>query len=304
MSTLALDITTIFYALNDLEKEFLGKNRSWIGEKGNREQEVFIGHYNELNKFLPRLNRPIAKASIYFEELDGLLEEHGYSKMFQHSFAGIGVVSILRILIEWFEVRNVRLCTIQGCDGTKYSGFEIPLNGRYIYKLPDDRLLVCLKTKSGDFLWLTTMPRQPDYPRDILTRAFEDMNNIKSNRLVGMNRLYSTVRIPDIYVETQPNISFIQGIRTKDSYGTAYNIIEAYQELRIEMNKEGARIELKEELRTLLTMATKDASEGPSPLIVNKPFLGWLTQKGALPLPLAIFYADYDSWKEVDSLES
>jgi hypothetical protein len=58
------------------------------------------------------------------------------------------------------------------------------------------------------------------------------------------------------------------------------------------MNEEGARARVATGISML-----RSASFAPVKLIFNRPFYGWFTQEG-IELPMAVFYADFDSWTE------
>lgn len=60
------------------------------------------------------------------------------------------------------------------------------------------------------------------------------------------------------------------------------------------MNEKGARARV---VTGIVMLKGIMPMERPKPLIFDRPFYGFFLQDG-VPIPLACFYADYDSWKE------
>ncbi len=290
MKTQAIDVTTIWHALNKLERVFLGANRIW-GTK-NQQQVVVFELYRRYKEVLNRLNYLKAEASTDWRELNHFLTENGFNEMFTGPLGGIGAVSILDMLVEWLEKANH--CEIYGYDGQTHVGFEIPEIGRDVYKVEGlNSPLARIKTKSGDSLWLTMPTKEPNGPLDMIGVAFTTMAaNLEPAKNI------TTVKLPEVDFDIKPDISFLCGADTHDTSGQYWYIDQAYQQFKLRINRDGAHVKV----ATGISMR-KGISMGPSPLIFNKPFIGWFTQKDT-NLPIAIFYADYDCWKAVEDLRS
>ena len=80
--------------------------------------------------------------------------------------------------------------------------------------------------------------------------------------------------------------------------GQWWYIDQAFQQFMLRMNEKGARAKV----ATGIAMR-KGGPLGPAVLHIDRPFVGWFTQQGAPELPIACFYADYDSWRKVASLD-
>jgi hypothetical protein len=286
---MAIDVATIFYAINQLEKDFLGINRYW--NTYNVDQKVVFELYQQYKNVLGSLKNLKAKASIDWEVLNKYLTDNGFDKMFSGPLEGIGAVSILDMLVEW--LKRAEICNIYGNDGQFHVGFEIPVNGRDAYIINGNNV-VRLKTKSGDSLWLTMPEKAPNYLMSLVRIAFTTMSQEHMS-----DHLVTTVRVPEIVFDIKPDISFLVCSDTHDANGQYWFISQAYQQFKLKMNRKGARVQV----ATGLAMRKGGAmADEPQPLVFNRPFVGWFTQTAAPLLPIAIFYADYNSWQGTESL--
>ncbi len=288
MATQAIDVTTIFHALHTLENAYLGADRKW-GTK-NQNQIVVFELYRQYKGMLSALANLKAKASTDWEELNRFLTDSGFDPMFNGPLEGIGVVSILDMLIEW--LKQAALCEIYGRDNRTHAGFEIPQGGHTVFTVEGSQV-ASLLTKSGDKLWLTMPNTTPTSPMDLIRIAFTTMS--KGHSRVGN---ISTVQVPEVDFNMKPDISFLVGADTHDESDQYWYISEAYQQFMLRINKEGARVKV----ATGMAMRKGIDLDEPRPLVFNRPFIGWFTQVSAPRLPIAIFYADYDCWKKAGNL--
>jgi len=306
MSTKALDVTTIFHALETLEKRvklqsgfqnsvvdmktYLGSGREWSTD--SPEQEWAFGLYRRFYDVLGRLHSLKSKASTDWEVLNAYLVANGFDKMFDGPLDGIGAVSILDMLVEWLHTAT--LCDIYGMDRSTYPGFKIPVAGVEIYQVEGfDMPLARLATKSGDPLWLLMVEKEPATPIDAAKTAFAAIGALRE-----LDRRFAGVEVPMVDINIKPDISFLCGANTTAADGQWWYIDQAFQQFVFKMNERGARAKV----ATGIAMR-KGVSFGPTVLHINRPFVGWFTQQGVPDLPIACFYADYDSWKQVASLD-
>jgi len=228
---------------------------------------------------------------------------NGFAPMFDGPLDGIGVVSILDMLVEWLE--RAKLCTIHARNGNTYLGFEIPKAGCKIYTIKQNNEqipLVQLKTKSGDSLWLL----QKNFSQ--VVKEFDWENRSKSEQLLGLVHIaglamelprkslsgISAIKIPEIDFDIKPDIGFMRGVNTHDKKGQSWFVSVARQQFKFHMNREGARAKVAVSIGITRGL-TLDKSK---PLIFKEPFIGWFTQADVPKIPLAIFAPDYDSWKK------
>lgn len=289
MATKAVDIVTIFHALNVLENNFLGKDRVWKTDNDFqwRVFELYTSHKEKLGK----LKGLKALASKDWRELNRFLVKNQFDPMFE-PFVGIGAASILDMVVEW--LKKASTCQIYA-NQREYPGFEIPKGGHIVYDPSgtDFRWVAALATKSGGALWLALPEKQPEDELALINMAFSAMSGILRPR----NDI-STVQIPEIDFDIKPDLQKICGAETYDQKGKYWFISQAKQQFKLRMNKEGAHVKV----ATAIAME-RGISFGPHPLIINRPFMGWFTQPGAPSLPLAIFYVDYDCWKKAGDLK-
>src|SRR5512146_1506006 len=108
MTTQAIDVVTVFHALEALENSFLGRDRAW--RTGNTLQTVVFELYKRNKGLLSKLTGLKAKASVDWMELNNYLTANKFDPMFDGPLNGIGAVSILDLLVEW--LKEARVCEI------------------------------------------------------------------------------------------------------------------------------------------------------------------------------------------------
>lgn len=290
MATRALDVVTVAHAINTLEKEFLGPDRKW--QVSNSEQERFFRIYLEMVSYLPQITGLKAKASMKYEELNRFLTSERFAPMFRpfDPKMGIGVVSILDKFVKWLEGKAT-LAKVYGPIGKEYPGFSLSASGVTIYSVGGGYLAQLL-TKSDDTLWLF-LPPEKSYDSfskglDLVEKAMALVRGDKQP-----TNLYAGALIPKVDFNIKPDISWLLKASTFDKSGQYWFVDQAFQQFKLRMNEEGARA------RVATGVAVMRASVVATPprLIFDRPFLGWFTQKG-IPVPMAVFYADCDSWRE------
>lgn len=276
MATKAIDIATIFYAFYTLEKELFSDD--W--RACNQEQSVVLKLYQHNRDRLDKLRNLKSKVSIDWKILNLFLAENGFDEMFSESLGGIGVVSILDMFIKW--LRRASDCEIRGQNQQNYIGFEISDCSVF---LDGNRQVAQLKTKSGDLLWLT-MAENETTEMDLLHIAFDAMAKVYVSDCHAI-----TIKVPELEFDIKPNLDFLTGVGIQSQY-----ISQVYQQFKLRINREGARVKVATGMETRMAslMAIKH-------LVFNRPFVGWMTQSAVPHLPIAIFYADYESWRSCSS---
>jgi len=285
MGTKALDVATLFHALDTLEKNSLGPNRKW--DLTNKEQKRIFSLYSEYKKIIPLINNLKAKVSTDWKVLNNFLQSENFDPMFDKPFDGLGVVSIIDKLIKWIG-GTAEIMTINS-DGKNFPGFEIPKEGVEIVQVHGyNEPLAILKTSSENKLYLMMVDEPNLSALDIVEMAFSIMQVKKSG---------STLKgaiIPKIDFNIKPDISFLCGANTLDKNNEYWFIAQAMQQFKFRMNEEGARGKVATGIEA---DRGDDSMEQPQELIFDNPFIGWFIQ-GDIPVPIAVFYADKNSWKE------
>src|SRR3989337_4119247 len=288
MSTQAFDAVTIFKCLAQLEAQFLGENREW--EPQNDEQERLFTLYQQMKDYLAQIRGLKAKGSKFYTELNDFLVEEGFSPMFQpfNPEDSVGVATVLDKMVEWFV--EAELVNITAQNGREYPGFEIPKQGVSIYTT-NYGTLAELYTKSEDTVWLLLpTANQPDL---LGFNLFETAVKVMSEE-GSINHHFSGIQIPKVDLDVTPDLNFLLRARTFDTNDVPWRVTQAFQRFKFRMNENGARAKV----TTGIAVTMEAFFAKPDPLILDRPFLGWFTQKGLELLPMAVFWADYDSWKE------
>lgn len=284
MASMALDFTAIAHALLEFVKE-IPSIEEW--RPVNDDQAEFLVWYAANRWQLEQLTGLTAKASKDFRALNELLTEHGFKPQFDESMDGVGVVSILDMLVEWLV--DCKTTTIMRYDSEgrqqAHPAFQVPADGTMIYDAEEyDHPLVHLRTKSGHGLWLMEMP-EPKDDFDLVERA----RQMLTARTERSTRWTAGVTVPMLEIQLEPDLDWLLGMRAVHD---GWFIAQAAQEFKLRANEKGARVKV----ATSLTMV-RGMSYEPQPLVFRKPFIGCFTQPGHGDLPLAVFWADYDSWR-------
>lgn len=285
LKTKGLDVITIFKCLDQLEQDLLGKGRKW-GSK-NKEQRKILSLYVKYKGLLQEITGLKAKSSDNADVLNKFLTDEKFAPMFKPFKPDeFGVVSILDKMVKWLE-GVAKLVSIHGLDGNTYPGFEIPDGGVNIYRTTEG-LLAKLGTKSNDNLWLLlpTLDREID-EIGMIKLAFDVMS-----QQLDYSGDYAGAQIPKIDFDLKPDISWLVGADTNDEKGQYWFVAQAYQQFKMRMDETGARVKVATGLGVM-----RGISRVPAKLIFNRPFYGWWTQKGLEELPMAVFCAGYDCWK-------
>jgi hypothetical protein len=289
--TYGIDVITIFYALLTLEREFLGVDRIWKPLMDPHQRRLLELYYM-YKPYVDKLRDLKAKASPDWQVLNEYLKESGFDPMFEQPLDGIGVVSILDKLVQWLEKGDP--CQIAAPKGN-FPGFKLGKKNFQVYAIPGQKSpLIEIATQSEDKLFLMMSERTHDS-----VSIFDFALGMMMTRKMVENG-YSSVQIPKIDFDIKPDITFLMGVNTVDEQNADWHITQAKQQFKFRMNESGARAKV----ATGLGISRGISFNAPQPLIFDRPFYGWFAQSGSV-LPLAIFYADYDAWKEpAGSLET
>lgn len=273
MATKAIDMATILKALFALREEHLIGCGGW--RAGNENQRYVLDLFEEHGRVVSNLN-----------DLNCSTRVEG---------TRIIVEALLDKSVKWLE-GNAKSETIkvktseypafilkQGCSVFKVAGFENPL--------------LMVKTKNGDNLWMMMVEKEFE-GMDLVHEAFE----IIKNRGLRHPEYISSpdAIIPKVDFNLEPDISFLIGASTSGG-GESWVIDEAKQKFKFRMNEEGARAVVESRLGVLGCCIDSDIRKRI--ITIDKPFIGFFTQ-GNYNFPLAIFYADFDSWKNAGKLRA
>ena len=284
---MALDLVTMGHALDALEQRFL-RGCTWDGLYAH--QNRFLNWWRENRDHISLLEGLKSFASTDANELNKFLTDHGFEPNFTPLGPdGIGAASILDMLVEWVvsaQITTLRARQLPGHDWSIFPAFQVPSQGVILYEVEgSDSPLVELLTKSGDSLWIM----MSDKPRHELDLALRAQDILKRPRQLTSS--WDGVVVPKIDLRLEPDLSWMLGV-TALQPGGSFVVDQAFQQFRLRMNEQGARAKVATgfgmERGVMFTL---------EPLQIDRPFIGFFTQKG-LRLPIAVFYADFDCWRE------
>ncbi|HAV11703.1 MAG TPA: hypothetical protein DCX32_04170 [Candidatus Moranbacteria bacterium] len=269
MPTTALDLATIIKAFLELESRGFPKGGDWTVV--NDLQREVLGLFEE-----------------YHDRIAALRDLEG-SADFEPPMS-IKVTTVLDKTVRWLEgiaekSRAIRKGSVdypafrltQGCSVFEVEGFSGPL--------------LVVETKNGDKLWIMMTDVQSD-GMEMVRTAFRLLGSKKEHHSEYVH--YPDAVIPKVYFNLRPDISFLLGAGALKG-GYSWVINRAEQKFKFRMNEEGARARVE----TSLGLFGCSIREKPrkKTIEIDRPFIGFFTQADS-GFPMAVFYADYDCWKE------
>lgn len=269
MATKALDVATILHALKKMEDELFLGYPGWY-------------HHNSVQEWLlPMLSDETRRGQIgKIRDITGVAILEGLS---------INLISVLDKTVRWKQgIANPEEIFK---NGKKYPAFKLKKGCRVFRAegLGDDPVLV-IETKSGDLLYIM-MAEEEKTGINLVKKAFRIFEAEKKSH---EEYVWSpSAIIPKVDFELFPEIDFMLDA-CKIGRGVSWSIVKASQEFSFRMNEEGARARVKTEM--IVMGCCVSAPIRKEFIIIDKPFIGFFVQPG-VDIPLAVFYADYDSWK-------
>lgn len=309
MTSKVLDLATMAHALNELcDDAFLG-DCEWNGITD--EQQEFLSWYAAHRHEIGKLTDLEALASTDYAELNQFLASHGFSPMFE-PFAGVGVASILDMLMEWIveghkitmrrplpsiqppatdkDIYGRPIYSESVASWEDYPAFRLGSDAADLYNAPGFQHPVArLHTKTDHSLWLM--------------KAGEPVSGVALNRLAQQvlageltpSREWTVgVTVPMLEMDIRADISWMIGMNTVSTTGEKYLIEQAFQQFKLRANDQGARVKV----ATGFGFAVSACGPLPKPYVFDEPFVGFFTQPGHDTLPMAAFWADTDVWQE------
>ena len=297
MSTGNCPYTTV--AALDAAKKFLGANPGWKGV--DYVQSSWLpGVFDPLSKELPNIPEIESSATQIIAEHVAFLEKRGWKPQIQelkpNEFATAGV---LDLPVAWTEKGQV--VQVKTDDGTKYPGVKIPEAGVEIFTNPVYQYPVaCLKTKSGDKVWITIMA-SPPRTKDLVSTAqnvFGSQTHPGIVTALDYSDNYAGLIFPMVDLTIKRSLDWISGLAAYDESGNkTTELAEAIQQLTLKMNEEGARARAADEMKFMVTSIRMPKL----PLVINRPFLVSFERPG-LTSPLFVAHVTEEDWKNPGDL--
>lgn len=289
MATQILDVLTIIKCLDVAEEKFLKPGRVWRPK--NDSQARFLTLYNTYRADVVEIEDLKAKADRDVGVINRWLSENGFNIQLNPIPVpeGFAVASILDRLVRWLAQADEVGPKIR-VGGRVYPGFRLEGRGVSFYiSSAFPHPIVILDTQTGDQVFLTFADHEiADLDLVYEAIALLDCQKKQCDDFKG-------VRIPQVMIDQQPDISWLLGLNTLDPEGQFWFIQQALQQAKFAMNKEGCRI------KVATAVAVTRGFTPPKPdLIFDRPFLATMRGREGIPLPVFSIYVDTDTWKEAD----
>lgn len=278
MGTVTFDPATLGKAFIELTQAT--GNQPWL--PGTAEAADFLETCGANAYNINALSGLKAKVANTAEPLNAFLEANGFAPMFREiDPGGMGACAILKMAVKWAAMAARTTLT---AGGVQYHAFELPWEGVEVFDLSfSHEPLVKLDTKDGGALWLV-MNDRPAHPVDLIRVAGTAMAGRRSADMA----MVSSVVVPAVSIDAQADLSWLLGMQTK--HRPPHIIDQAFQAIKVGVDWEGATVE------TATGLATTRGLVQPRPLVIDRPFAMWFTQKANL-FPVATCYVDTDSWR-------
>jgi len=275
-------------------ERFLGPDRKW--KPTNRkptsgQQKRFLEQFFNICRAdnIPEI-RSIASANI--EEVNKFLADNGFSIRLSPLPSGsFGAASILDLLIEWIE--KGEKTKVRTDDRKKFPGVRIKGENVSFYTIPGHKEpIACLKTKSGDRVFMTMLNQSPE-GFDLVKKAEKLSDFDKCWEDVDE---YDGIVFPMVDLNQTVDISWLEGLGTIDEKNVFWYIAQALQQTKVRMNEIGVRVQ-----SAVAVGLMKGVMPHRPDLIINRPFLMWIERPG-LEKPLFVGYITEEDWKNPGSL--
>lgn len=221
-------------------------------------------------------------ASTDSDELNAFLTSRGFGDRFGR-FDGVGVVSVLDMLIEWAVPGRV---TTVGEE--EFPAFRLEAECVDVYETVScPHPTVRVRTASGDNLWLhkSAQPASGLEMNQLAQGIMDERRTVSVPWKAG-------VVVPTLRMDVEADLAWILGLYTRDPAGRRRFVKQAFQQFRLQADNEGAHAQIATGAEIVAVGA---CGPTPKPYLFDEPFLGWFTQPDST-LPLAVFWADTDSW--------
>ncbi len=264
-------------------ERILGKDRKWSAV--NTKQQVFLETvFNRIKTDVPEIPEIESISSRDYTRLNSFLKDKGFDiqlEPFQPS--DFGVVSVLKLVMEWLKKGEVTTITV---NDTSYPAVRMKKNGVSFYRsINFKHTIIQVKTKTEDVVYLTAV----DEPV-----AESKLWSLGAGLLETRTHYYPDylgVIFPMIDLDTQPDISWLQGMYTMGTDGRPGIISQAKQQTRFKMDELGATVE------SAVTMGLMRSMLGPTYYKIDRPFLA-VVHRPSLKQPIFVGYLNTDCWKQ------
>jgi len=255
----------------------------------NSQQKRFLAdHYAASRGEVAALPEVESIASKKASDINEFLAARGFSIQlpeFDPNSLSFGVASVFKLLLEW-----IRPGTITKVRDGRYPAVLLKNDLAYFHSKRAKNPIVSIEAKNGDQVFMTAYA---DPPKGFdLLKLVEDISG-SLNQAGG----FDGVVFPMIDYDEMIDISWIQGLSVTAESGP-WEIERALQQTKFRMNEVGAKVE------SAVAMGIRYAccaGEPNPPVVIDQPFLLWITRPG-LSHPLFVAFFTESHWKKPKSL--
>lgn len=240
---------------------------------------------------LPELE---AFASRRADEINSHLAQAGHPEIHLEPFTDpmdFGIAAILKVLVEWVT-EGIR-CEISGRHGGTYPGVSMERGENvFLFKpIGADTPMVCLRTKSGDLVYLAMTDEMPN----LFHREGTRLPRMSDTHYT--DGTYTSVHFPMIDVDLMVDVDWLNNLVIVPERGPSGQIAQASMRLRFKMNTKGASADA-----AFAAQAAFECCRHKHPLVFDRPFLLWIDRPSFPKIPLVVIHVTPESWKDPGEL--
>lgn len=229
-----------------------------------------------------------AKASKDAKEINRWLKSEGFSIKLPPE-GELFVASVMKLAMQWLESGQV---TSISYGEKEFAGVQLKDGvADIVYREGNnDDYVVIVNTKNGKDVAYFYVPQEtPKSQMDVVKAiAKMDASLLQEGAKIKKAKKFVGVRFPQINLDVQPDVSWLEGARTMGKDGRPAVISCCKQQIKMTLDTEGAKVE------TAAAMAVT-RSLGPVPFTIDKPFLFWIRREGVND-PLIHAFLCPDTW--------
>jgi len=244
----------------------------------NDKQEQFLeDFYHALGrKEVQEMKDMVSIASKDVNVLNNFLKAKGFDIQLDQFSRGdsFGIVSILKIVLEWFE--KGKKATIK-TPGQTYLGAKLKLGNDpegekaillEIPTLPNPLVMIPTKNDYGVFMILAD--EVPTDGFDLIEKIQDMMGKVEDSPERHLSTKYGNVIFPQIDYNEEIDISWLRGMEIEDPSKVSWSIAQALQQTKFRMDEIGAVVEsaaaLEMQIRSFIAPNVKPD------YVIDKPF--------------------------------
>jgi len=261
---------------------FLGKNRVWRTQ--NADQRILVelldGHRHHVAK-LPELE---SIAAYDVAAVNAFIAKRDFRIALPPSQPpDFNVASVMKVKVEW-QIRG------QVTEIGKFPAVRLERGCEFFTSIECPHPVVGITTKNGDRVFMTVSDEEAP-------SGFTLFNRVRSiEETLRQTKGYKGAIFPMIQYDEEVDISWVTGLATTGEDGAVAIIKHALQQTKFRMNDVGAIVESAVAMGVLRSVVME------RPLIIDRPFLLWLSRPSMPQLPLFAGWFNEDDWKNPGAL--